>query len=54
MLAAFALAALSVLDDVRACGGAAFSGHFIAAMAALLALGLSGWSLLVGTLAVCG
>ena len=53
MLAAFALAALSVLDDVRGLPVALrFLAHFIAAMAALLALGLSGWSLLVGTLAV--
>jgi UDP-N-acetylmuramyl pentapeptide phosphotransferase/UDP-N-acetylglucosamine-1-phosphate transferase len=53
MLAAFTLAALSVLDDVRGLPVALrFLAHFIAAVAALLALGLSGWSLLVGTLAV--
>lgn len=53
MLAAFALAALSVLDDVRGLPVALrFLAHFIAAVAALLALGLSGWGLLVGTLAV--
>lgn len=53
MLAAFALAALSVLDDVRGLPVALrFLAHFIAAVAALLALGLGGWSLLLGTLAV--
>ena len=53
VVAAFALAAVSVLDDVRGLPVALrFSAHFIAAVAALLALGLSGWSLLVGTLAV--
>ena len=53
MLAAFTLAAMSVLDDVRGLPVALrFLAHFIAAVAALLALGLSGWSLLAGTLAV--
>jgi UDP-N-acetylmuramyl pentapeptide phosphotransferase/UDP-N-acetylglucosamine-1-phosphate transferase len=53
MLAAFALAALSVLDDVRGLPVALrFLVHFIATVAILLALGLSGWSLLVGVLVV--
>lgn len=53
MLAAFALAALSVLDDVRGLPVALrFLAHFIAAVTALLSLGLGGWSLLLGTLAV--
>jgi UDP-GlcNAc:undecaprenyl-phosphate GlcNAc-1-phosphate transferase len=53
MLAAFALAALSILDDVRGLPVALrFLAHFIAAMAVLLALGLSGSNLLAGTLAV--
>lgn len=53
ILAAFALAALSVLDDVRGLPVVLrFLAHFIAAVAALLALGLSGWSLLAGVLAV--
>ena len=53
MLAAFALAALSVLDDVRGLPVALrFLAHFIAAGAALLALGLGGWGLLLATLAV--
>ena len=52
-LATFALAALSVLDDVRGLPVALrFLAHFIAAGAALLALGLGGWSLLLATLAV--
>jgi UDP-GlcNAc:undecaprenyl-phosphate GlcNAc-1-phosphate transferase len=53
MLAALALAALSVLDDVRGLPVTLrFLAHFIAAVVALLALGLSGWSLLVGVLVV--
>ena len=53
LLAAFALAAVSVLDDVRGLPVALrFLAHFVAAVACLLALGLSGWSLLAGTLAV--
>jgi UDP-N-acetylmuramyl pentapeptide phosphotransferase/UDP-N-acetylglucosamine-1-phosphate transferase len=53
VLAAFALAAVSVLDDVRGLPVALrFLAHFVAAVACLLALGLSGWALLVGTLAV--
>ncbi len=46
MLAAFALAALSVLDDVRGLPVALrFLAHFVAAAACLLALGLTGWAL---------
>jgi UDP-N-acetylmuramyl pentapeptide phosphotransferase/UDP-N-acetylglucosamine-1-phosphate transferase len=53
VLAAFALAAVSVLDDVRGLPVALrFLAHFVAAVACLLALGLSGWALLAGTLAV--
>lgn len=53
MLAAFALAAVSVLDDVRGLPVAVrFLAHFVAAVACLLALGLTGWALLLGTLAV--
>jgi UDP-N-acetylmuramyl pentapeptide phosphotransferase/UDP-N-acetylglucosamine-1-phosphate transferase len=53
ILAAFALAALSVLDDVRSLPVVLrFLAHFIAAVAALLTFGLSGWSLLLGVLAV--
>jgi UDP-GlcNAc:undecaprenyl-phosphate GlcNAc-1-phosphate transferase len=53
VLAAFALAAVSVLDDVRGLPVALrFLAHFVAAIACLLALGLSGWALLAGTLAV--
>jgi UDP-N-acetylmuramyl pentapeptide phosphotransferase/UDP-N-acetylglucosamine-1-phosphate transferase len=53
MLAALALAVLSVLDDVRGLPVALrFLAHFIAAAACLLALGLTGWALLLGTLAV--
>jgi UDP-GlcNAc:undecaprenyl-phosphate GlcNAc-1-phosphate transferase len=53
VLAAFALATVSVLDDVRGLPVALrFLAHFVAAVACLLALGLSGWGLLAGTLAV--
>jgi UDP-N-acetylmuramyl pentapeptide phosphotransferase/UDP-N-acetylglucosamine-1-phosphate transferase len=53
VLAAFALAAVSVLDDVRGLPLALrFLAHFVAAVASLLALGLSGWALVGGTLAV--
>lgn len=52
MLAAFALAAISLLDDMRGLPVALrFLAHFIAAAACLLALGLTGWTLLAGTLA---
>ena len=53
MLPAFSLAALSLLDDVRGLPVAVrFLAHFAAAVACLLALGLTGWTLLAGTLAV--
>lgn len=53
VLAAFALAAVSVLDDVRGLPVALrFLAHFVAAVVCLLALGLTGWALLAGTLAV--
>ncbi len=53
MLAAFALTALSLLDDVRGLPVAVrFMAHFAASVACLLALGLTGWALLAGTLAV--
>ncbi len=53
ILAAFALAALSVLDDVRGLPVALrFLAHFVAAVSCLLALGLGGWALLPATLAV--
>jgi len=52
-VAAFALAAVSVLDDVRGLPVALrFLAHFVAAGACLLALGVTGWALLAGTLAV--
>lgn len=53
VLAAFALAAVSVLDDVRGLPvRVRFLAHFVAAVSCLLALGLTGWALLLGTLAV--
>jgi len=53
VLAAFALAAVSVLDDVRGLPvRVRFLAHFVAAVGCLLALGLTGWTLLAGTLAV--
>ena len=53
VLAAFALAAVSVLDDLRGLPVALrFLAHFVAAAGCLLALGLTGWALLAGTLAV--
>lgn len=53
MLAAFALAILSLLDDVRGLPVALrFLAHFVAALACMLALGLSGWMLVGATLAV--
>jgi UDP-GlcNAc:undecaprenyl-phosphate/decaprenyl-phosphate GlcNAc-1-phosphate transferase len=49
MLAALALAALSLLDDVRGLPVVLrFLAHLVAALACLLELGLSGWAL-VGT-----
>lgn len=53
MLGAFALAAVSLLDDVRGLPvGVRFLAHFIAAAGCLLALGLGGWALLAGVLVV--
>ena len=53
VLVAVALAAVSLLDDVRGLPVALrFLAHFVAAVACLLALGLTGWALLAGTLAV--
>lgn len=53
LLAAFALAALSLLDDVRGLPVALrFLAHFVAAAACLLAFGLTGWALLGATLVV--
>ncbi len=53
MLGAFALAAMSLLDDVRGLPvGVRFLTHFLVAAGCLLALGLSGWALLPATLAV--
>ncbi|MHB1215036.1 MAG: MraY family glycosyltransferase [Thiobacillus sp.] len=53
LLAALVLAAVSVLDDLRGLPVALrFLAHFSAAAACLLALGLTGWGLLAGTLAV--
>lgn len=53
LLAAMALAGLSLADDVRGLPVyVRFLAHFVAAAVCLLALGLSGWSLLAATLAV--
>lgn len=53
MLGSFALAAVSLLDDLRGLPvKARFLAHFFAAAGCLLALGLGGWALLAGTLAV--
>jgi UDP-N-acetylmuramyl pentapeptide phosphotransferase/UDP-N-acetylglucosamine-1-phosphate transferase len=53
LLMTFVLASMSVLDDVRDLSVALrFSVHFVTALTALLALGLTGWTLLLGTLAV--
>lgn len=53
VLGAFALAALSLLDDVRGLSvRVRFLAHFLAAAGCLFALGLTGWVLLAGTLAV--
>lgn len=53
MLAAFVLAALSLLDDVRGLPMVArLLAHIAAALACLLALGLTGWALIGATLAV--
>ncbi|MHB1075506.1 MraY family glycosyltransferase [Thiobacillus sp.] len=53
MLGAFALAAVSLLDDVRGLPvRVRFLAHFVAALVCLLVLGLTGWSLAGVTLAV--
>lgn len=53
VLGAFMLAAVSVLDDVRGLSvRVRFLAHFVAAVGCLLALGVTGWALLAGTLAV--
>lgn len=53
MLGAFALAGVSLLDDVRGLPvRVRFLAHFIAAAGCLFALGLTGWALLAGALAV--
>jgi len=52
VVAAFALAAVSLLDDVRGLPVALrFLAHFVATVACLLALGLTSWALLAATLA---
>lgn len=52
-LGAFALAAVSLLDDLRGLPvRVRFLAHFVAAAGCLLALGLTGWALLAGVLAV--
>ena len=53
MLGAFALASVSLLDDLRGLPvRVRFLAHFVAAAGCLYALGLSDWPLLAGTLAV--
>ena len=53
MLAAFTLAAVSVLDDVRGLPVVLrLVVHLVAAFGCMLALGLTGWTLLLATLAV--
>ena len=53
ILGAFALAAVSVLDDVRGLPvRVRFLAHFVAAAGCMVALGLTGWGLFAGTLAV--
>lgn len=53
MLGAFALAGVSLLDDVRGLPvRVRFLAHFVAAAGCLFALGLTGWALLAGMLAV--
>ena len=53
MLAGFALAVLSVLDDVRGLPVVLrFLAHFVAAAGCLLALGLTGWALVGAMFAV--
>jgi UDP-N-acetylmuramyl pentapeptide phosphotransferase/UDP-N-acetylglucosamine-1-phosphate transferase len=53
MLGTFALAGVSLLDDLRGLPVALrFLAHFVAAAACLLALGVSGWALVGAILAV--
>lgn len=53
LLGAFALAGVSLADDARGLPvWVRFLTHFVAAAGCLLALGLTGWTLLAGTLAV--
>ncbi|ODU13889.1 MAG: UDP-phosphate N-acetylglucosaminyl 1-phosphate transferase [Thiobacillus sp. SCN 64-35] len=53
MLGAFVLAGVSLADDVRGLPvWARFLAHFVAAAGCLFALGLTGWALLAGLLAV--
>ncbi len=53
ILGAFALASVSLLDDVRGLPvRVRFFAHFVAAAGCLFALGLGGWALLASTLAV--
>jgi UDP-N-acetylmuramyl pentapeptide phosphotransferase/UDP-N-acetylglucosamine-1-phosphate transferase len=53
VLASLALAVVSLLDDIRGLPvRVRFLAHFVAAAGCLLAMGLTGWSLLAGTLAV--
>jgi len=53
IVAAFSLSLLSLLDDVRGLPVAVrFLTHFIVTLAYLLSLGLTGWMLLLGVLAV--
>lgn len=53
LLMTFVLTSMSVLDDVRGLSAALrFSVHFVAALTTLLTLGLTGWTLLLGMLAV--
>jgi UDP-N-acetylmuramyl pentapeptide phosphotransferase/UDP-N-acetylglucosamine-1-phosphate transferase len=52
MLGAFALAGVSLADDLRGLPvRVRFLAHFVAASGCLFALGLTGWALLAGTLA---
>jgi UDP-N-acetylmuramyl pentapeptide phosphotransferase/UDP-N-acetylglucosamine-1-phosphate transferase len=53
VLAALALAVVSLLDDIRGLPvRVRFLAHFVAAAGCLLAMGLTGWALLAGMLAV--
>ncbi|MBS1185065.1 MAG: putative undecaprenyl phosphate N-acetylglucosaminyltransferase [Proteobacteria bacterium] len=53
LLGALGLAAVSLLDDLRGLPvRVRFLAHFVAAAGCLVALGLTGWALMAGTLAV--